>query len=123
MVFIGPAEPHDLSWRERLRLPFTAFSSLPRALRLVWEAQPGLTVMLGLSTLFQALLPAAAAWVSKLTIDAVVSATPLGLAGLSVIVRPLTLGIGLALAGLILNAVHQLSQDLLRDLLTLRING
>ncbi|MGH2523817.1 MAG: ABC transporter ATP-binding protein, partial [Anaerolineales bacterium] len=49
---------------------------------------------------------------------AVVSATPLGLAGLSVVVRPLTLGIGLALAGLILNAVQQTFM-LIQNLITL----
>jgi ABC-type multidrug transport system fused ATPase/permease subunit len=42
VIFIGPHGPPKLSRREKLRLPLIAFSSLPRALRLVWEAHPAL---------------------------------------------------------------------------------
>ncbi len=123
MIFIGPHSPQNLSWRERLRLPFMAFSGMPRALRLVWETQPALTVVLALTTLFQALIPAATAWVGKLTIDAVVSALAQPTPGFGPVAGPLALGIGLALAGQALNALHQVSQDLLRDRLTYRINA
>jgi ATP-binding cassette subfamily B protein len=123
MIFIGPDGPRQLSWRERLRLPFMAFSGMPRALRLVWETQPALTVVIGLSTLFQALIPAATAWVGKLTIDAVVSALAQPALGFGPVALPLALGVGLALAGQVLNALHQVSQDLLRDKLTYRINA
>lgn len=125
MMFFGPGS-HDLSklpLRERLRLPFTAFSSLPRALRIVWNAQPVLTILLGATTLFQALIPAAGAWIGKLTIDAVVASIAQPSLGLSLVAGPIGLGIGLAALGLILNSIRQLSQDVLQDLLTLRING
>src|SRR5512134_519593 len=125
MVFFGsgPTDIGQLPLRERLRLPFTVFSSLPRALRLVWDTQPALTLLLGATTLFQALLPAAAAWVGKLTIDAVVASIARPALGLGLVAGPIGLGIGLALIGLTLGSVHQLSQEVLRDLLTLRING
>jgi ATP-binding cassette subfamily B protein len=123
MIFVGPGGPPNLSWRERLRLPLMAFSGMPRALRLVWATQPILTVLLGMATLFQALIPAAGAWVGKLTIDAVVNAVAQPALGFEAVAQPLLLGVGLALAGQALNAVRQLSQDLLRDQLTYRINA
>jgi len=124
MVFIGPGPdtPENLSWRDKLRLPFLAFSSLPRALRLVWEAQPALTLIMALTMLVEAFLPATLAWVGKLTIDAVVSAIAQPSAGLSLVATPLASAVGLAVAGQLVNVVHQLSQDLLRDKLTNRIN-
>jgi ATP-binding cassette subfamily B protein len=122
MVFIGPGSDKPLSWRERLRLPFVAFSSLPRSLRMVWEAGPFLTSLLGGTTLVQSLLPAATAWVGKLIVDAVVSASAQDVKALAAVAQPIAFGAGLALLGLAMNALNQLSQDLLRDRLTYRIN-
>ena len=48
---------------------------LPRALRLVWEASRTNAMLLGGLTLVQAALPATMAWVGKLIIDAVVTAS------------------------------------------------
>lgn len=123
MIFIGPGAAEKLSWRDQLRQPLIAFSSMPRALRLVWEAQPVLTVLLAATTLVQALIPAASAWVGKLTIDAVVLALGQPALGLGPVLWPLALGVGLAVLGLGLNSLGQFCQEVLRDLLTLRING
>ena len=123
MFFIDPGSPTKLSWRDQLRQPLIAFSSVPRALRLVWEAQPMLTIVVGAVALLQALLPASSAWVSKLTIDAVVLTLGQPGLGLTPVIRPLLFGAGLAVLALILSSVSQFCQETLRDLLTLRING
>jgi ATP-binding cassette subfamily B protein len=123
MMFVDRMGAQNLSWRDQLRMPLAAFSGMPRALKLVWDAHPSLTVLLGATTLLQALLPAATAWVGKLTVDAVVNTLAQPSAGLGLVTRPLVYGIGIALAGLILNTLNQFSQDILRDLLTLRINA
>ena len=52
----------------------TAFTSLPRVLKLVWDIQPAFTVSLGVLYLAQGFLPAITAYVSKLLIDGVVAA-------------------------------------------------
>jgi ATP-binding cassette subfamily B protein len=52
----------------------TAFTSLPRVLRLVWNVQPVFTATLGLLYVTQGFLPTATAYVSKLLIDGVVLA-------------------------------------------------
>ncbi len=52
----------------------TAFTSLPRVLKIVWNAQPLSTLLLGLLNIAQGVVPALTAWVSKLLIDAVVLA-------------------------------------------------
>jgi ATP-binding cassette subfamily B protein len=71
-----PAEPSD--WRSRVRSTRTAVVAtakvLPEVLRLVWEADPRLTLGLGGATILLGLLPAASAYVSKLLVDAVVRA-------------------------------------------------
>ncbi|MEZ4469168.1 MAG: ABC transporter ATP-binding protein, partial [bacterium] len=51
-----------------------------RALALVWQTSPRLTLGLGLLTLVAGLLPAGIAWVGKLIVDAVVLAHDTGLA-------------------------------------------
>ena len=52
----------------------TAFTSLPRVLKIVWNAQPVSTLLLGLLNIAQGVVPALTAWISKLLIDAVVLA-------------------------------------------------
>ena len=56
----------------------TAFTSLPRVLRLVWDVQPAFTAVLGALYIAQGFVPAATAFTSKLLIDAVVAAIRTG---------------------------------------------
>jgi ATP-binding cassette subfamily B protein len=125
MVFLGPGPhtPVNFSWRDRLLQPLAAFGSLPRALRLVWETNRVLTTLLAVTTLGQAFIPAATAWVGKLTIDAVLATVNQPTLGFAPVVGPFALGIGLALAGQALSAIRQVSQDLMRDQLTYHINS
>lgn len=50
-----------------------SFGHVPRTLKLVWQASPGRTFVLGLLTLASAGLPLAIAWTGKLIVDAVVA--------------------------------------------------
>lgn len=95
---------------------------LPRALRLVWDAHHGLALLLSATTLLQALLPAAGAWVGKLVVDGVVQATSNPAYPLSDLGLLVGLAFGVALAGQALSTLAEISQDLLRELLTQRIN-
>jgi ATP-binding cassette subfamily B protein len=71
-----PDEPRD--WRSRLRSTRKATVAtakvVPEVLRLVWAADPWLTLGLGAATVLLGLLPAVIAYVSKLLVDAVVRA-------------------------------------------------
>ncbi len=51
-----------------------AFASLPRVLKLVWDVQPGFTIVLGVLYLLQGLIPAATAAVTGATVQSVVTA-------------------------------------------------
>ncbi|MGO2133629.1 MAG: ABC transporter ATP-binding protein [Halomonas sp.] len=56
---------------------FSVFRYSRRALGLVWETSRGLTIGLAVCTLIAGVLPAVAAWVGKLIVDAVVAAMAL----------------------------------------------
>jgi ATP-binding cassette, subfamily B, bacterial len=62
---------NDRITREKI---VTAFVSLPRVLKLVWDVQPAFTVVLAVLYVAQGFVPVLTAWVSKLLIDAVVLA-------------------------------------------------
>ena len=59
-------------WRERTKSIKHAAGNIPAAFRLVWAANKGATIAMGVETLAGALIPAAQAWVGKLIIDSVV---------------------------------------------------
>ncbi|HLQ15899.1 MAG TPA: ABC transporter ATP-binding protein [Candidatus Eisenbacteria bacterium] len=69
-----PEGPKDLRgrWQSLKESVAGTASSLPRVLRLVWEASPATTLALFVTTAVAGVLPAAAAWTAKLLIDAVV---------------------------------------------------
>ncbi|MEQ1801612.1 MAG: ABC transporter ATP-binding protein [Gammaproteobacteria bacterium] len=72
----------------RLGLNFGVLRYSRRAVALVWSTNRQLTVLLTLFTLAAGLLPAAAAWVGKLVIDAVVAQMVLGGAGTAPVYGP-----------------------------------
>jgi len=71
-----PREPPK-NWRQRWTEVKQATSgttaALPRVMRLVWQASPGLTVALFVVTALSGLMPAASAYTAKLLINAVVA--------------------------------------------------
>src|SRR5437868_3219845 len=58
----------------KFRHVFSAFTGLPRVLRLVWSTQPFSTLILGLLNLLRGFTPALTVVVTKYLIDSVVTA-------------------------------------------------
>ncbi|HEU4741210.1 MAG TPA: ABC transporter ATP-binding protein [Meiothermus sp.] len=106
----------------RLR-PRVLLADLAQTLRLVWEASPFHSVLIGLLVLLQAFIPAASLWVTKLLIDDVALAVQGQLVGgFSTLVGLLALQVGIGLAGTLLSTLQQASRDLLGDTLQNRIH-
>ncbi|HEX2913852.1 MAG TPA: ABC transporter ATP-binding protein [Chloroflexia bacterium] len=59
-------------WRKFWRSTAEAFSNVPGAFKLVWEAHRSATIAMAITTLVMALLPAAQAWTGKLIVDSIV---------------------------------------------------
>jgi len=69
--FFGNTGPVDKEDALSFQKVITAFTSLPRVLRLVWNIHPGFTISLGILYVIQGFLPAITAIVTSLLIDAV----------------------------------------------------
>ena len=69
-----PEGPKDLRGRwTNFKQSFTGtLAALPRVIRLVWDASPGITLAMFAATVLAGLMPAAAAYTSKLLVNAVV---------------------------------------------------
>ncbi len=97
-----------------------------RAIELVWTTSRGLTIALALLTLVGGLLPAAAAWIGKHIVDAVLAAIDVRTSGLEPDLRPVIgwvlfeAGIMVALAGV--QKGLGVCQSLLRAMLGNRVN-
>src|SRR5579871_180293 len=66
------------SFRTLWRSAGTTWTGFRRVLALVWDANPGLTLALAVLNLLQGAVPALRVWLSKLLVDAVVSAVTTG---------------------------------------------
>ncbi len=97
-----------------------------RALALVWETSPRLTVYLAVLTALAGLLPAAIAYVAKLVIDAVLLARETSLTGLEpswrTLFAPVAVELGLVVALAAIQRSLSVCQSLLRALLGERVN-
>lgn len=107
----------------RIRAWLRSLAGLPRALKLVWETSPALTVLLGVATLGEAAIPAATAWAGKLVVDGLLKGLSSPGLGWSGIAPGLIFSASLALASLMLGTVSQGTQDTLRERLTYRVNN
>jgi ATP-binding cassette subfamily B protein len=67
-----PTEPAG-SWREELLRNAAVLKYTRRAIDLVWSTNPRLAVLLAALTIAAGLMPAVAAWIGKLVVDAVVA--------------------------------------------------
>lgn len=104
---------------------YRAFGNTPRAFQLVWAASPAGTVVMGLLTVSQALLPAAQAWAGKLIVDGVVNAITSQMAprdGLMHVMPYLFLEFGLILASTVLGQLQTLVEHVLHSKLTNHVN-
>lgn len=77
---MSPSPPPRQPLRERLSAHLAVLRHSPRALRLVWQTSPVLTLALALLTLLGGLLPAGVALVGQRIIDGVVAGAASGLA-------------------------------------------
>ncbi len=98
-------------------------TQLPRALRLVWQADAAGAVVLAVLTLVQAALPATMAWVGKLIIDAAVNHANLAAPEVRALVwRYVSYELGLAVLSLVLSRIATYNREVLRAALGNIIN-
>ena len=109
---------------------FKRFASVFRysgvAVRIVWRASRGLTILMALATLAAGLLPAGVAWVGQLIVDAVVTAIQsegeVRAAARSDLLRYVLLEAGLVVLMTGALKVNSVSQSILRALLSNEVN-
>ncbi|HET6314932.1 MAG TPA: hypothetical protein VFG86_00635, partial [Chloroflexota bacterium] len=75
------ADQQPTTVREQIRRRFKALAGVPRILGVVWATDPPLALALLLLNVLQGVQPAAALWINKLLIDAVVTTVRAGLSG------------------------------------------
>ena len=108
MAAPAPKEKVRISTAELLK-------QLPKTLRLVWQADRGSAVLLGMMTFVQALFPAALAYVGKLIIDAVVHAAKShSEADQALVFKYVAWELGLAVATLAVGRLAGFTRELLR---------
>ena len=121
-----PAASLIARWRGQAREFWQALRNTPEAFRLVWAASRRAALAgIGLM-LVSALLPAAQAWVGKLIIDAIVSATRQGMepvAGLRFVLPYLALEFALLLISSTASQMRSLLDRILQSQLTNHVNS
>jgi ATP-binding cassette, subfamily B, bacterial len=84
--------------RQRLAAMIVVFRQVPRTFRVLWQAAPGLALLLASLVVVQALIPAGIAWVAKLIIDGVAHAARTGdLEARAQVLRYVALELGLVI--------------------------
>jgi ABC-type multidrug transport system fused ATPase/permease subunit len=115
--------PERPSFRERLRRFFSVYQYTARAIALVWTTRRSLALALVLLSVAGGLLPAAAAYLGKLIIDAVVTAARTGLdADRWQALRYVALEMGVLVALAAVQRSISVCQSLLRAQLGHRVN-
>src|SRR5689334_9808005 len=101
----------------------TTWSGFRRVLRLVWDANPGLTLSLAVLNLVQGAVPAARVWLSKLLVDAVVGAVTSGngTAALPQVLMLVALQFGIGAASNLFGTASNIAQQLLQEQVSNRI--
>jgi ATP-binding cassette subfamily B protein len=103
--------------------PGVLLGDLRTTLELVWEASPAQTLLILVTSLAQAFVPAASLWVSKLLVDDVALAVQGNLSGgFPTLAGLLALQVGIGLVGTLLSALQTSARDLLGDTLQNRIH-
>ena len=121
----GKADGERQSSREVLRQNIeAAFNGIPRVLKLVWDTSPRLSLAMGSLSVAQAAIPASQVWLSKLIIDAVVSAIRTGGATSANIHRIVVIAIlqfAIAALGSLFSTLNNIAQQLLQEQVSNRI--
>jgi ATP-binding cassette, subfamily B, bacterial len=114
---------------ERIHAKFTearrAFTPVPRAMALVWDADPKATLGMAALTLVSALLPVSQAWLAKLIVDSVLHSVSMhhtAWAGLWAALPYLSWEFGLIVVGSALTQLRALLEQILDHKLGYRIN-
>jgi ATP-binding cassette, subfamily B, bacterial len=113
------------TWQARLEELKAAYRNIPRAFQLVWSADRTGTLMMALTTILSAGLPASQAWAGAMIVDSVVNSLSARLTaqqGLQAALPMLGLEFGLLLAGAILSQVRRLYEHVLNAKLGHHIN-
>lgn len=111
---LAPGPAGEASWRTRL----ASLGNVRPLLGMVWNTSPPLVVASVILRLFQALLPLATLWISKLILDAVVGRVSRHSGTLAGIWKLVALELGLAVASDVLSRVTTLCDSLLGDRFT-----
>jgi ABC-type multidrug transport system fused ATPase/permease subunit len=101
----------------------TTLAGAPRAFALVWQAHRGFTLALALFSILAGIIPTASAWISKLLIDEVVAAVRNGgsAAQAQTVIWLAVAQLGLALGSALLQTLRNITQQLLQELTSNRV--
>ncbi len=103
-------------WRERLAEAREALSNVPRAFRLLWEADRASTSLLGVITVINSAIAPAQAWIGKMILDGVVTSIKLHRTpdeGVRALLPYIFIELGLVLASSAINQGFQLLYGLI----------
>lgn len=107
--------PENFSWKQ---VP-EAFASLPRVLKLVWDTSVLLTLTMGLLSILQGFTPAISLWITNLVINSVVEG--LRIHSTSPIWLPIGLQVGIGLFSSLLSTLSNITQQLLQEKVSNRV--
>jgi ATP-binding cassette subfamily B protein len=122
-----PVDEGPKNLRERLaqlrRNTRTTLAGAPRAFALVWDAHHGFTLALALFSILAGIIPTASAWISKLLIDEVVAAVRSGgtTGHTETVIWLAVAQLGLALGSALLQTLRNITQQLLQELTSNRV--
>lgn len=110
-------------WKRSRESTRVILAGLPRAFGLVWGAHKGFTICLALMAVVGGAIPTATAWITKLLIDAVVTATSAGGRPAEVhrVVVLVAVQLGLLLASALLQVAQSIVQQGLQELTGIRV--
>jgi ATP-binding cassette, subfamily B, bacterial len=107
-------------WRKTTR---ASLAGVPQALKLVWQSHRGYTITLAVFSIVFGFIPTISAYISKLLVDAVVSAVQHGgvEASVQVVVWLIVIQFGVLLASSLLQTVRDINQQALQELTANRV--
>lgn len=101
----------------------TLLADFSSTVSLVWQSGPAQTVLIIITSVIQAFIPAASLWISKLLVDDVAKAVQGQLTGgFNTLVGLLALQVGIGAVGTLLSTVQSAARDLLGDTLQNKIH-
>ncbi|HEY5001906.1 MAG TPA: ABC transporter ATP-binding protein [Ktedonobacteraceae bacterium] len=115
MIISSRGVPDGFSWKQ---VP-EAFTSLPRVLRLVWDTSKLFTLLMGILSILQGFTPAISLWITNLVINGVVAG--IRYHDISRIWLPVGLQLGIGLFSSLLSTLSNITQQLLQEKVSNRV--